>query len=64
VCEIKYTEAAVGTEVINEMDRKLELLLNPKKKSIQRILIAPFGATKALDERHYFDRIITLKEIF
>ncbi|MBI1870764.1 MAG: hypothetical protein HYS07_06200, partial [Chlamydiae bacterium] len=47
VCEIKYTEAAVGTEVINEMDRKLELLLNPKKKSIQRILIAPFGATKA-----------------
>lgn len=64
ICEIKYTQSKVGTEVIEEFEKKLRQLPNLKKKSIEKVLISASGATDALLARGYFDRFITLEDLF
>ncbi|MCX6989597.1 MAG: ATP-binding protein [Chlamydiae bacterium] len=64
ICEIKYTQGKTGTEVIEEFETKLRRLPDMKKKTIEKVLITASGATDALLARAYFDRIITLKDIF
>lgn len=64
VCEIKYTEGKTGTTVIEEFERKLERLQNKKNKTIHQVLVTAAGADDALINRHYFDHIITLDDIF
>ena len=64
MCEIKYTQAKIGIDVIEEFERKLQFFPNKKNKTIQKILISPEGANDSLQSRHYFDRVITLEEIF
>jgi len=64
ICEIKYTYAKTGTEVIEEFEKKLSLLPDIGKKTIEKVLISASGATDALINRSYFDRIITLEDIF
>lgn len=64
ICEIKYTQGKTGTEVIEEFEKKLRLLPDLKKKTIEKVLISASGATDALHARAYFDRIITLDDIF
>lgn len=64
VCEIRYTQSAVGIEVIDDMEQKIRLLDNPKSKTIEKVLISLSGATESLKNRNYFDRIITLENIF
>jgi hypothetical protein len=50
--------------VIEEVEKKLSLLPNVKGKTIEKVLISASGATDALLARAYFDRIITLDDIF
>ncbi|MCE5292996.1 MAG: ATP-binding protein [Chlamydiales bacterium] len=64
ICEIKYTQSKVGIEVIDEVEKKLRLMPDPKGKTIEKVLISASGATDALLARSYFDRIITLEDIF
>lgn len=64
ICEIKYTQAKIGTEVIEEFENQLKLLPRSEKKTIEKVLISASGATDALIARAYFDRIITLEDIF
>ena len=64
VCEIKYYQTNVGPNIIQEMQRKLELLNIGSKKTVQKMLITPFGVTKEVINRAYFDRVLTLKDIF
>lgn len=64
ICEIKYTEAAVSTKVINEFEKKLELFPNRDKRTIHKVLIAPNGADRALLARGYFDRVISIEDFF
>ncbi len=64
LCEMKYAQAKIGTGVIEEFERKLELFPNPKKKTVQKILVTTEGANDSLITRHYFDRIITLDDLF
>lgn len=64
ICEIKYYAGLVGADVVDEMERKLLLFENPKKYTIQKVLITTEGATKALRERNYFDKIIVLDDLF
>jgi AAA+ ATPase superfamily predicted ATPase len=63
VCEIKYLEAPVATSVIPELERKIALL--PKKRGItvEKMLIAPQGASTALLESKYFHHVVTLDEL-
>ena len=64
LCEIKYAQAKIGTGVIEEFERKLELIPNPKRKTLQKVLITTEGASDSLITRHYFDYVITLDNLF
>ena len=64
ICEIKYTQGKTGTEVIDEFETKLAQMPHQKNKTIEKVLITASGATDALIARAYFDRIITLEDIF
>jgi len=50
--------------VIEEFERKLELFPPPKKKTVQKVLITTEGASDSLMTRHYFDRVISLDDLF
>ena len=64
ICEIKYLQRKVDVGIIEEFERKLLLMPNPKKRTIHKVLIAANGATDGLIDRHYFDCIITLDDFF
>jgi len=64
ICEIKYLQSLVTHKVIPQMERKLKSFPNLKNYTIQKVLIAPEGADKTLEGSHYFDRILTLRDIF
>lgn len=64
ICEIKYLQSKVSPKVIPEFEKKLALFSNPKQRTIERVLIANEGADSALISRGYFDRVITLDELF
>ncbi len=65
VCEIKHRDSPPGVEVIAAFEKKLALL--PSKYdnySIHKVLISPNGAAKSLEDRPYFDMVITLEDLF
>ena len=64
ICEIKYLQNKVGTKIIDEMERKIEYLPNPKHKTIHKVLICKEGIDDTLMRRHYFDNVITIDLLF
>lgn len=64
ICEMKYAQAKIGIGVIEEFERKLEIFPNQKKKTIQKVLVTTEGAGDTLINRHYFDHVITLEDLF
>lgn len=64
ICEIKYKQAAIDASVIQELENKIALMNIPKSKSIERVLISAQGGTDELIARAYFDRILTLADLF
>ncbi len=63
VCEIKYTMGKTGVEVIEEFEKKLRLMPDPGKKTIEKVLISASGASDALLAQNYFDRVIRLDDL-
>lgn len=64
VCEIKYTQAPVDTAVIHEFEKKLSYFDNASGKTLDKVLISASGASEALKNSGYFDRILTLEDLF
>lgn len=64
ICEIRYLQGSVGTDVIEEFENKLKLFPNKKQYSIQRVLITNTAPSKALVSRAYFDRVLTFDDLF
>ncbi len=64
ICEVKYSQTPISTKVIDEFEKKLELLPNLEKKTIQKVLITNRGVDAALHRRAYFDVILTLEDFF
>jgi hypothetical protein len=63
VCEVKYMSEPPGIAVTSESERKISALL-PAGASIQRVLISPNGADASVVNSGYFNKIVTLDEIF
>lgn len=63
ICEIKYLTGKVSKKVIREFEEKLQSFPNPKKKTIQKVLITTEGEDPSLEREHYFDRVILLEDI-
>jgi uncharacterized protein len=64
VCEMKYLRGPVSSTVMTEFERKLQLLPNINKKTIQKVLICTFGADVGLKQSGFFDRVLTLEDLF
>lgn len=64
VCEVKYLQSKVTAKVIEEFEQKLALFPNSKINSIHKVLITSQGAADSLINKGYFDRIVTLDDIF
>ena len=64
ICEIKYSQTSISSKVIQEFERKLQLLPNGNKKTIHKVLIANRGMDASLKRRAYFDAHIQLEELF
>jgi AAA+ ATPase superfamily predicted ATPase len=64
LCEMRYTQTKVGISVIEEFERKLSLFVNKKNKTLQKVLVTTEGASDTLQSRHYFDKVITLDDLF
>lgn len=64
LCEIKYSQKPASVQVIEDFENRLELtsVLN-EYKSIQRVLISPLGISNELQERRYFDHVISLDDL-
>ncbi len=57
ICELKFKKN-IGTEVINEMKRKIKILKRPRYLSIKTVLIAEGEIQRALFDKNYFNYII------
>ena len=64
ICEVRYWQSKVGVEVIDEFENKLKLIKPRNDLTIEKVLIAAQGVTPSLQDRVYFDHIITLEDIF
>lgn len=63
VLEYKYYRKPAGMNVVHEMEKKLARLKVPPNVSLEKVLIAPAGATPEVEKREFFDAILTLKDL-
>lgn len=65
LCEMKYTTNRVGTGIIDEVMKKVDILQEKfRNKTIQKVLISKNDATKDLASSGFFYRIIKSEELF
>jgi len=64
LCEIKFTRNKIGTEVIKDIEKKIETLPNPKQFTVEKVLITAAEPTKPLLNEGYFNSILTIEDIF
>lgn len=58
ICEIKWSERPIQTDIIAEMKVKLAHFKIPSDIRIELLLITSSGVTKALEDSRYFDYIV------
>ena len=63
VCEIKYSKAKIGMEVIAEIEHKITAMVVPKGISFRPVLIHVNGVTEDLLEDDYFADIIAVEQL-
>lgn len=62
--EFKFQEKPVGLQASIDMKRKIEKMNFSPTLTIEKILISMNGFTKELKEAHYFDRLLTLDDLY
>lgn len=64
LCEVKFRNTKIGREIIEEIERKKQALFNPKRYTIETVLISASQVTEDLKDEKYFNRILSLEDIF
>jgi len=65
LCEMKYSLSPIGTNIIEEVERKAEILQAKfKNKTIQKVLISRSNPTGDLTSSGFFYRVIKPEEFF
>lgn len=64
IIENKFTNEPVGAYIMDEVQLKIDQIDFPKTFTIEKVLISASGATKAVAESGYFNKVITLDELF
>lgn len=62
ICEIKFTKHPVGTEVITEVQKKIDNLKRPKGFSCRPVLIHVNGVSEDVLDSDYFSSIIDVSQ--
>lgn len=62
LCEVKFSNQVVGTDVIRDMQTKIERLRVPKQFSFRPVLIHVNGVSDAVLDQQYFSDIIDVGE--
>ena len=63
VCEIKFSRNPIGTQIITDMQEKINRLKAPKHLSRRAVLIHVNGVTDDLLEMQYFSKIIDFGQL-
>ena len=63
LCEIKYYDHPVTTDVVAEVQRKCSLIHLPRGYTLEKVLIARFGADLALRQLGYFHQILEVADL-
>ena len=63
VCEIKYHESKISTEIIPQIEKKINLLPVPKGYTVNKALISLNGPDNALLQSEYFDYILDIDNL-
>ncbi|MBF0364131.1 MAG: AAA family ATPase [Oligoflexia bacterium] len=63
ICEMKYRCEKQGTAIIDEMEKKVEVIRQTTKKTIHKVLITTSEPTKELKKSSYFFKIIPASEL-
>lgn len=64
LCEVKFQNAPVGKGVIAEVEQKRLAFPNPKRQTIDTVLISASPPTQELICERYFSRILQLEDLF
>ncbi len=62
--EFKYSNAAIGREVIDQVKQKVERLSVPDSITVEPVLIAANGVTRSVVREGFFHYIITLQDLY
>ncbi len=63
LCEMKYSDSPLGKDLIAQVQKKVELLPNPRNKTVQKILITNSKPTHELIREGYFYKILTSDQL-
>ena len=63
LCEVKYRDARITRKVIKEVEAKIATYPNPKKRTIEPVLITASGVTEDLSDSGFFTRVLTLEDL-
>ncbi|HEX4840033.1 MAG TPA: ATP-binding protein [Rhabdochlamydiaceae bacterium] len=63
ICEIKFHRDPIGTDIIQEMQKKLKALKLPRGYSMRLVLIHVNGVKKEVEEQEFFSHIIDFSEL-
>lgn len=63
VCEVKFQQSRVGTEVIEEVKEKIDHLQMPRRFSCRPVLIHVNGVSEQVADCGFFARIIDFSEL-
>lgn len=64
ICEIKYLDTKVTSDVIAQLERKKSLLTLPAKYTLETALITLSDPAPVLQKSGYFNYILTAKDLF
>jgi hypothetical protein len=64
VCEMKYRAKKITAEIIPELQIKIGKLKIPKGYSVEKVLVAPNGASNELIQSCFFNKVINLADFF
>lgn len=64
ICEMKFSKNPINSDVINEVQKKVDNLIRPKGFSCRPVLIHVNGISNEIKESDYFSSIIDINQIF
>jgi AAA+ ATPase superfamily predicted ATPase len=64
LCEVKYREEKIGKGVIKEVEAKIATYPNPKRMSIEPVLITASDVTQDVLDSGFFTRILTIEDVW